>query len=47
MGKGLDISPRRYTSDQQAHKKIFGIIGHEENANQKHKVTTLQPLGWL
>lgn len=39
--------PKIYANIQQAHAKIFTIIGLQENENQLQWDTTLHPLGWL
>ena len=32
----IGILQRRHVDNQQAHKKIFNIAKHQENANQNH-----------
>ena len=49
MDKELEetVLQRRNTNNQKAHEKMFNIIIHQGNANQKQWDTTLYPLGCL
>lgn len=38
---------RRYTSGQEAHKKVLKIISHQGNKNQSRNGKSSQPLEWF